>query len=464
MKARLEASTGLKMILDFWRVPSAFLEKVQIQEPTPEQLKPVYGLYKLEEGFFLTACLSDAPHLPPAPGTVISKLYNLEGKVAGEITFVPSLKQLYLPFRIEDVIQGFIYERYLHPTLSSSLARKGYYIVRPLMPRALQILFRRILAGLQARREFPRWPIEDSLTQFYYFMLVLIISISEESTLPMISFWPQGKLFSLVLTHDVETEKGLSQIPALLEIEEKFGFRSSWNFVPERYKIDTSLIKNLREKGFEIGVHGLKHDGKLFNSWNIFQERANKINEYIERWEAEGFRAPSAIHNLHWLRELRIHYDSSLPSNEIYGPQPGGCCCVFPFTINGMVELPITLQQDHTLFEILKDETARNWLETIESIISLNGLILIITHPDYMFSSRRLQIYETTLKALAEKKNYWHALPKEMAQWWRDREASRVHFEAGKTIIKGPAAERAVIWQLSLKKNENNRPYIHIQT
>ena len=47
--------------------------------------------------------------------------------------------------------------------------------------------------------------------------------------------WPEGKKFALVLTHDVDTAKGQERCYQLAELEERLGFRSSFNFVPERY-------------------------------------------------------------------------------------------------------------------------------------------------------------------------------------------------------------------------------------
>ena len=67
----------------------------------------------------------------------------------------------------------------------------------------------------------------------------------------------------------------------LMEIEEELGFRSSFNFVPERYNVSESLRKELINRGFEVGVHGLNHDGKLYESKEIFNERAIKINKYL---------------------------------------------------------------------------------------------------------------------------------------------------------------------------------------
>ena len=45
--------------------------------------------------------------------------------------------------------------------------------------------------------------------------------------------WPDGKRFAFVLTHDVEGQRGLDRVRQLTELEMEFGFRSSFNFIPE---------------------------------------------------------------------------------------------------------------------------------------------------------------------------------------------------------------------------------------
>ena len=40
--------------------------------------------------------------------------------------------------------------------------------------------------------------------------------------------WPEKKKFSLVLTHDVETEKGLDKCIPVIDLERKLGFKSSF--------------------------------------------------------------------------------------------------------------------------------------------------------------------------------------------------------------------------------------------
>jgi hypothetical protein len=170
------------------------------------------------------------------------------------------------------------------------------------------------------------------------------------------SGWPDQKRFALVLTHDVESEIGQQKCHKLMSLEKQIGFRSSFNFVPERYDVLPEVRHMLTTNGFEVGVQGLNHDGKLYQSRRIFQERAYKINNYLKDWNAVGFCSPVAHHNLEWIHDLNIEYDASTFDMDPFEPQPDGMPTVFPFWVygdsaqEGYVELPYTLPQDFTLF------------------------------------------------------------------------------------------------------------------
>ena len=60
--------------------------------------------------------------------------------------------------------------------------------------------------------------------------------------------------------------------------------------------------------------------------------------------------------NADWMPELGCLYDSSFPDTYPFEPQAGGCCSIFPFFLGDLVELPITLVQDHTMWEILRHD------------------------------------------------------------------------------------------------------------
>ena len=123
--------------------------------------------------------------------------------------------------------------------------------------------------------------------------------------------WPDGRQFSVVLTHDVEGPRGLRRIEPLMALERRLGFRSSFNLVPgDTYQVSDQLIRTIHESGFEVGVHGLEHDGKLYNSKSSFGRKAAGINSYLKQWGAQGFRSPLMQHRLGWLHQLNAEYDS----------------------------------------------------------------------------------------------------------------------------------------------------------
>jgi peptidoglycan/xylan/chitin deacetylase (PgdA/CDA1 family) len=234
-------------------------------------------------------------------------------------------------------------------------------------------------------------------------------------------FWPAGARFAFVLTHDIETAQGQAFARAVADLEEGLGFRSSFNFVPERYPLDLSLIDELRARGFEIGIHGLKHDGLLFSSRDEFDKRASRINDHLRAQRAVGFRAPLFHRQPEWMQILDVEYDLSFFDTDPYEPLPGGTMSLWPFTMGKLLELPLTLVEDYTLASVLCETTPRVWLEKIAFIDQYAGLALANTHPDYLRDPGTWRIYASLLEAMRTRNGYWSALPHEVARWWRRR-------------------------------------------
>lgn len=88
-----------------------------------------------------------------------------------------------------------------------------------------------------------------------------------------------------MLLHDVDTAKGRDRCYPLMDLEESKGLRSSFNFVPERYETSPEIRHDLLQRGFEVGIHGLKHDGRLFISRKGFRDQALRINNYLKEWQ-----------------------------------------------------------------------------------------------------------------------------------------------------------------------------------
>lgn len=293
-----------------------------------------------------------------------------------------------------------------------------FYFLKPSVPRSIQIILRRQIALSKLRKYSHLWPIDPASSK----------------PPPGWKGWPENKRFALVLTHDVDTAGGQEKCKKLMELEKSLGFKSSFNFIPERYKVSAAHPNYLGEKGFEVGVHGLNHDGKLFRSKKIFQRRAQKINQYLKEWNAVGFRSPSMHHKLNWLHGLNIEYDLSTFDTDLFEPQSDGVRTIFPFRVNsdaakkGYIELPYTIPQDFTLFILIKERSIDIWKQKVDWIVEQQGMALINTHPDYMnFDGAKpaleeypVQYYEQFLQYIKTKYKgkYWHILPKGMSRFW----------------------------------------------
>ena len=296
-----------------------------------------------------------------------------------------------------------------------------YYFLKPLIPRGLQIHIRRRLALIKKTQYKDCWPIDKNACK---------IPVGWTG-------WPEQKRFALVLTHDVETEKGHNRCNELMKLEKNLGFRSSFNFVPMDYNVSPELRHYLTNNGFEVGVHGLTHDGSLYSSREIFKEQAKEINKYLKEWNSIGFRSPSMYHNLEWLHDLNIEYDESTFDTDPFEPQSDGVGTIFPFFVKqeqrhrGYIELPYTLSQDFTALIIFKDKNLNIWKEKLEWIVQKGGMALLNVHPDYInFGDAKQRVDEYPVSYYIDflnyikkqyKNQYWHVTPKEMASLWRDK-------------------------------------------
>jgi hypothetical protein len=316
----------------------------------------------------------------------------------------------------------YLHERYRDPA-GRRATLNLYYALKPLIPRRLQIALRRLYAR-RARPSFPDWPIEPLLVEHEHQLLTRALQERSLARLPVLNYWPDGHRFAVVVTHDVESAAGVEGIQALLELEQRHGIVSCWNFVAEWYPITAGTFERVRAAGGEVGLHGIKHDGRLFADRASFERDLPAIHRYLSDWGAVGFRSPALHRNVDWMAELGCLYDSSFPDTDPYEPEPGGCCSILPYFLGSLVELPVTMVQDHTLWEILREPDIGLWRRKADWIIANHGLINVIVHPDYVDSPQRLELYSQLLAYLREQldaHNGWHALPREVASWWQAR-------------------------------------------
>jgi hypothetical protein len=200
----------------YWKLPFGFLSG----NPQDESLKSCgvienpgtsRGLRRSELGDTSIFCETGWHDVPSG----LHPLLDLRDPRTGESIAVVATTAdggLYCPFNVQAVIEAFQLERYSQSAPSAGRlqhARRLYYLLRPFIPRALQIMFRQSIVPLQGQVSFPSWPLDTSLDDFLQLLLRLILQANDITQVPFIWFWPEGYSHAVVLTHDVETQAGI---------------------------------------------------------------------------------------------------------------------------------------------------------------------------------------------------------------------------------------------------------------
>jgi hypothetical protein len=360
---------------------------------------------------------------------------------------------VYLTFDSAEIAKNLRTEVYAHggsmnEILNSPLAR-AYYFVRPILPVSVRKHVQRIRLVGWNHLTFPKWPVDRTVDSLFEQLMILLLRAQRLEKIPFIWFWPNGAPSCAIMTHDVETACGLNFCPSLMDIDDNYGIKASFQIVPEdRYPVDFQLLDEMRRRGFEVNIHDLNHDGRLFADHQEFLNRVKKINAYGEKFVAKGFRAAVLYRNQRWFDALEFSYDMSVPNVGHLDPQRGGCCTVMPYFVGNVLELPVTTIQEYSLFHILNDYSIDLWKEQIELIMQKNGLISFIIHPDYVTQEREKSAFESLLAHLSKlrtDRGIWIPTPGEVNRWWRERAEMKLIETVDGFKIEGRGSERARI-------------------
>jgi len=139
-----------------------------------------------------------------------------------------------------------------------------------------------------------------------------------------------------------------------------------------------------------------------------------------------GFRAPLLQHSrmvFEGLFEAGYVYDSSVPSWEPRHPsrmKSYGIGTVYPFNVGKIVEIPVSVPQDHQMIQVLNlsvKQTVEKWLEMKEAIKKLGGVCTFLVHPDYELASPEgLGVYEELLNEISVDDQALIATPSQIAK------------------------------------------------
>jgi len=270
-------------------------------------------------------------------------------------------------------------------------------------------------------------------------ILFLASLVLSSGPIPRIGFWRRGKSYALVVSHDVEGVYGLENGAAqLLEVEHSLRIRSSWNLPSARYPLSVESLNKLRNSG-EIGGHDTKHDGRLaFLSFSEKTRRLKECKDHLEKLterRIRGFRAPLLQHSQQLAQaasKAGFEYDSSCPSWEILSPtslKPHGVGTIFPFEINGILEIPVSLPQDHQLIRVAGEQPSAavdTLLRLSTWIRGLAGPCVLLVHPDYEFGMpENRREYTRLLEGFSRDPECEIITLGELSEWWKLRSKAR---------------------------------------
>jgi hypothetical protein len=430
-----------QILLDYYRVPSCFAEGITtIVDRTSDdvgffQFGPKIVCYGRSQSG-VAANLVGARHYDA------SKAIHRDG---------PAIR---LPFSFAEVIDNLRLEHYRQEVIpgrevfaASEPIRKFYYLIRELLPAKARRQLQRIYFQDWHKLPFPSWPVDFTVDDLHEEFLRLLMEASSLKKVPFIWFWPEGAPNGLMMTHDVETPAGRDFTAQLMDLDDSRGIRASFQVIPEkRYEVSDEYVGEIRNRGFEFNVHDLNHDGRLYRERKEFERRAEKINGYLRQYNTRGFRAGSMYRNQDWYDVFDFSYDMSVPNVAHLEPTRGGCCTVMPYFVGKILELPLTLAQDYSLFHIMNDYSIALWKQQLTLLRSRNGLMSFITHPDYLIDRRARTVYESLLDCLREmisREKIWNPCPGEIDHWWRARSQMKLIPRGEDWEIVGPEKERA---------------------
>ena len=277
------------------------------------------------------------------------------------------------------------------------------------LPLSYQIIpsrMRSVLAGWLGRRQrrrqqqwavFPAWPLD------------LSSDLLDDWACGRPSPWA-GRPTPVVLSHDLDSAEGLANLVRdFLDIEERVGARSTNFVVPCAWPLDHGLLREVRRRGHEVGVHGYDHSNRTaFLPPDLRAHRLQAGAQLAGRYEGRGYRAPSLLRTRDLLVGLARHYDydSSIPTSGGPFPTPNnGCASARPFRLAGLVELPLSMPRDGSLLFLGYGtaEIAALWRACAEQIHASGGVVVLLTHCEKRFSGQpaMLSAYRGFLEELA---------------------------------------------------------------
>ncbi len=264
-------------------------------------------------------------------------------------------------------------------------------------------------------------------------------------------------LLSLLL----ETDRD-SLFDPWLELEQKYGFRSTFFFFPDKpsryHERDghvyrhhdpinfagqeltvSEVMRELDHRGWEVGLHGTFYS---FDDAQELKKQKEQVEHSLGR-EIVSIRQ----HCLHFditktpqaQSQAGFKYDTTFGSNRIIGFRNG---LALPFQHYDLVkdkplpilQIPLHIQDGALLrqnnLDLSPDIALKRSKELIDKVERVNGLVTLLWHPN-LCQNRKFPgwfwVYEELLKYIS-RKNAWVAPVAQVGAWWQKHQTKMLTF------------------------------------
>ena len=200
-----------------------------------------------------------------------------------------------------------------------------------------------------------------------------------------------GRSTALVITHDIDSGPELADIDRVRAMERAVGLPSAFGFVPDQSWPSEDVARSLVAEGCEVYWHDIGHDGRLpYLGVAGIRDAFDRVSDRSP-WSVElmtAFRAGQLLVSRELMQVVseRFAIDMSIPDTEHHGPYGGaaGCGTVFPFRLDGLLELPLTMPQEVYLrhvYGLSATEALDVWLAKLAYVRERGGVAVFNIHP-----------------------------------------------------------------------------------
>jgi hypothetical protein len=165
--------------------------------------------------------------------------------------------EVLLPFDVDEVVENLRCELYPSSARNEKSIAQPFW--RPCITAFVPVLSVEVRKYLQRlhlrgwdRISFPHWPVDRSVDDLFELLMLFTLQSQKAERIPFIWFWPEGAPSSAIMTHDVETTLGRDFCGTLMDIDDAYGVKASFQVVPERrYEVTPAFLDSIAKRGFE---------------------------------------------------------------------------------------------------------------------------------------------------------------------------------------------------------------------